>query len=244
MRPAPKVSKTSGTPVNPTEKRMGSPQLAGPFSCRTRHRTCSTLPEKQQRVWKVPIGLGDERSRVRGALIGKVSRRNAPCPRRPPAGTEEERTFADTPLWPAARSPRSATASCTSPSGSPMAPVAPGCAATRPGPGPPRSPKACTGCGPHSVDYRSPRPEPLKDPERSSRATAGAAARRSHEDINQARSCRPTDAVTAPASNAEVRAAGSIARGRGVRPGRGDHVAGTLRVVCAQWERHRTTGRA
>ena len=66
------------------------------------------------------------------------------------------------PRWPAARSPRSATACCTSPPGSPAAPDKSDCASTRPGAGPPTSPKASTDSAPRSPDHpraRSPDPQ-------------------------------------------------------------------------------------
>ena len=82
------------------------------------------------------------------------------------------------PRWPAARSPRSATASCTSPPGSPAAPGRSGCASTRPGAGPPTSPKASTDSAPRSPDHPRPRsPEPQHPETRRPAAPAGLPAR-------------------------------------------------------------------
>jgi hypothetical protein len=60
------------------------------------------------------------------------------------------------PSWPAARSTRSATASCTSPPASPRAPAKSGYASTRPGIGPPRSAKGGNDFGKPSPNQSDP----------------------------------------------------------------------------------------
>ena len=83
--------------------------------------------------------------------------------------------FADAPSWPAARSPRSATASCTSPPGSPAPAARPGSGSTRPGAGPPRSPKASTDYAPRSPDH----PRPASHDPGPGEPPTGSASRRS-----------------------------------------------------------------
>ena len=109
------------------------------------------------RVAQLPLpGLQRERRLARG-------RADRGRPGRLDQADRLRRAF---PNWPAARSPRSATGSCTSPPDSPTAPAACTCASTKPGAGRPTSPKASTDSVPRSPDQPGPRPTD-QDPRRT-----------------------------------------------------------------------------